>query len=328
MLFKSGKTYKIITHCGIWIILWILGIGAVGSNSKMSVDHVAIFVFSVLLASSVPVYIQFWLYKRFWEKSNYIRYVIYLILLIVGWGYFAALILEILVNDKTGWVQNCLNYTSFVIVSLGAKFSKDGILRQYNFQESKARQLESELNALKSQINPHFLFNVLNNLYALSLIKSDKTPEMILKLSDLMRYQLENTKRKTIDLNDEIQFLKGYIELELLRIKDKSGISILISDRWDDKQIEPFLLIPIVENVFKYGVSSFGKNQIRIQLSMKKGVLKLQTCNTYSISEKVLSTGTGLMNVKRRLEILYPGKNKLNIVDNNSEFTVLVEIQL
>ena len=189
---------------------------------------------------------------------------------------------------------------------------------------------ELELNLLKSQINPHFLFNTLNNIYSLSLQKSDRSPEMILKLSDLMRYMLYECNVPLIDLQREIQFLQDYIDLEKIRHGEKVEILFSVQGAPDGLKIPPLLLIPFVENAFKHGVNAqFGNAWVHINLLLENNqiVFEIKNNKPQTATQRNLnSSGIGIENAKKRLQLIYPNKHVLEINDLPATFHIKLSI--
>lgn len=173
-------------------------------------------------------------------------------------------------------------------------------------------KLLSELSFLKSQVNPHFLFNTLNGIYGLALQKSNETPNAILKLSGLMRHMLYESEESEVLLTKEIDYLNNYIDLQKLRLSEESTVIFNVEGDIENKLIQPMLLIPFIENAFKHGQNRSGLN-IKIEILLNETKLLLNVCNKISDSKvKDESSGIGLKNVKKRLELLYPGIYKLN----------------
>lgn len=196
-------------------------------------------------------------------------------------------------------------------------------------EQAKAEQTNAELSLLKSQISPHFLFNVLNTLYALSLKKSDETPDVILKLSDILRYSLYETVEKEISINNEIHILKTYIDIESLRIPSSAKVSFDYDNSISDsKKIASMLLLPIIENAFKHGTySTIGESFIKANLRVNEKLIF--TCEN-SFKESIASDvgGIGLKNIRKRLQLLYPNKHKFEVRKEVDSFYVKIEIEL
>ena len=193
--------------------------------------------------------------------------------------------------------------------------------------------MQSELRFLKSQINPHFLFNTLNNLYALTLKKSDKAPEIVIKLSEMMRYMLYECNEKRVPLVKEVNYLRNYLDLEQLRQSDKISINFTVEGDIGNQEIAPLLFIPFLENSFKHGLNT----QIRegfVDIRMKVADQDVEFYIENSKGEMVIqptgrpSGGIGLENVRRRLNILYPDRYNLRVSDNPNTYSVYLTIEL
>jgi LytS/YehU family sensor histidine kinase len=210
------------------------------------------------------------------------------------------------------------------------KYFKDGYISQQFEAEKKEQQLMAEVNNLKSQIAPHFLFNTLNNLYGLAVEKSDKLPDLMLRLSNLLRHSLYETQKPLVYLHDEIRVLKSYIDLESIRMEKDLVLEFENEvPEQTEHQIAPLILIVFIENAFKHAklVRSVPVN-IEIETRLENDVFSLMIRNNYSGEHPASSNGIGLKNVQRRLEVLYPGKHKLNISSNGFFYTVNLLIEL
>lgn len=191
-------------------------------------------------------------------------------------------------------------------------------------------QLNTELSFLKSQVNPHFFFNTLNNIYSLAVMQSDKTAPAVLKLSSIMRYMLTEVQEDKTLLENELNHIKNYIELQQERLTDKVKLSFDIQGSTKGKYISPLLFIPFIENAFKYGVSTKDNSEIDIHFIVKENSISLNVLNTIvpHSCQKQQTTGTGINNVKRRLDLLYPNKHSLLVKETDKLFTVNLEINL
>ncbi len=206
------------------------------------------------------------------------------------------------------------------------------IVNQQRNQQLKEEKMDAELKFLKSQIHPHFLFNTLNNLYALTLDKSEKAPEIVLRLSDLLSYMLYDCNARAVPLRKEIQLLSDYIELEKIRYQDGVQINFTMEKDLPDIFVPPLLLIPFVENAFKHGMSrriSMPWLDIRLSFGNRKLIFEVNNNPSEQTSEKDSYTeGIGLKNVKRRLDLIYPEQYRLEIIATEKEFAVHLEIPL
>jgi LytS/YehU family sensor histidine kinase len=201
---------------------------------------------------------------------------------------------------------------------------------QQRMAETAKEKAEAELNFLKSQINPHFLFNSLNSVYFLIDKDNTEARESLHKFSDMLRYQLYEMKGDKIPVEREISYLQDYVDLQKLRRDDAFAVSFDCSPSVTGFSIEPLLLVPFVENAFKHVSSHAEKpNFIRINLDRKNGQMIFSTENSKD-KERATDTysGIGLNNVKRRLELLYPGKHELMIDDEESVYKVNLKIDI
>lgn len=191
-------------------------------------------------------------------------------------------------------------------------------------QEIENEKLATELSFLKTQINPHFLFNTLNNIYSLALVRSEATADAVLKLSSIMRYVLSETKHDTVPLDKDIQFIKHYIELQRVRLTDKVTVEFVVEGQTEGKQIAPLLLIPFVENAFKYGVSTKETSKLLFEIKASPDNILFTSQNDMISYDKGTenNTGIGLKNTRRRLELLYPGTHELTVSEENKQFIV------
>jgi two-component system, LytTR family, sensor kinase len=187
----------------------------------------------------------------------------------------------------------------------------------------------SELALLRSQLNPHFLFNTLNNIYSLVYKKSDDAPEAVMKLSSIMRYTLYDSNTDKVLLEKEIEFLKSFIELQLLRLKTENFVEFNIKGDLEGVTIPPMLFISFVENAFKHGNKKIDAPGIIINLVVDSNKINLEVknyCKVPNLQNMDLVGGIGLQNIKRRLDLLYKDKHKLEILQQDSMFIVKLEI--
>jgi LytS/YehU family sensor histidine kinase len=204
---------------------------------------------------------------------------------------------------------------------------------EIKLQEAEKQKVMSELKVLKAQLNPHFLFNALNNIYSLSLENNPKTPGIILKLSELMNYILYESRAEKVPVKKEIEFIRNYIELEKSRYEDSIQVSFSSDDNnFENLQIAPLLFIPFIENAFKHcgnGNNNIPKIDIIFDSSYLP-LLSIRVMNTKdcSVLDKTKNKGVGLENVKQRLELIYHNRYNLLITENESGFLVDLAIKL
>lgn len=203
--------------------------------------------------------------------------------------------------------------------------------KEKEMAQLKAEKLEAEMKFLKSQINPHFLFNALNNIYTLSVIKSDNTPDNLLKLSGMLRYMLYDCKEDRVPLKKELEYIDNFVDLN--KLKDSQGLNIELDlDRSHPNiLVAPLIFIPFIENAFKHSsIENLEKGWIKISLEVldKSLLFTVRNSSTESNYTKDKIGGIGLKNVKRQLELLYPDKHVLTIKQNENEFDVCLKIDL
>ncbi|HTN16998.1 MAG TPA: histidine kinase [Chitinophagaceae bacterium] len=221
---------------------------------------------------------------------------------------------------------SCFTILQFSLVFLGQHFfiaiRQNELIRQ--------QQTEIELSVLKSQINPHFLFNVLNNIYSLSLKKSEQTPEVVMRLSEILRYMLYEAKHELVPLKKEIQMICDYADIEQMRLSKEQELKMNFEeDQIPPLRIAPLLLIPFVENAIKHGTNSIASGAyVFIDMKVTGTTLYFSCKNNYKPMPASKNSGLGLENVGKRLQLLYPGKHVLDIKRQNNTFEVLLSIQL
>ncbi|TVZ14335.1 sensor histidine kinase [Maribacter sp. MAR_2009_72] len=196
--------------------------------------------------------------------------------------------------------------------------------------EKEKLQRELELNYLKEQVNPHFLFNSLNSIYALSRQQSKETPEVVMQLSELMRYQLESAKKDFVSLKEELEFIENYLLLEEKRLSKRCTIEFLIEGELLNYKIAPMLLIPFVENAIKHGAQATNEQStIDVYVAIKNAKLHVNVVNSkHTAVVKSTRTGMGLENVKRRLNLLYSDAHILEINEMEKEYHVNLTIDI
>lgn len=290
----------------------------------------------------------YFLMPRYLFKEKYFQFLVYLIILIL---LFSCLIWVnyVFVQNPVFWYEKgytpellnpgkMLKSTTkiypVVFLAIVLKWFK------YWYQEQKSNQLlveeklKAELNFLKAQVHPHFLFNTLNNLYALTLKQSKDAPDVVLKLSDLLNYMLYECNADVILIEKEIKLLKDYIALERIRYGDRLNISFNVIGKSGGMQLAPLMLLPFVENSFKHGVSEeMDESWVSIDLELKPDKITLKVENSKSkngdrVDQFEYKKGIGLKNVQRRLELLYPEKHELEMHDSEDSFLAVLTIDL
>jgi len=223
-------------------------------------------------------------------------------------------------------------YTIILILSTGIKMTNEWFKNDRKRKELENDKLRAELAMLKAQINPHFFFNVLNNICSLARSKSDDTETYIIKLSQLMRYNLYDQTEEKVQLDKDVQFIEDYIDIQKMRLVDSVKVIFNKSRFPGQYLIEPMLLFPFVENAFKHGISYNDVSKIEIDLKMDHSTLIFSVFNYIKNSNsempKEKGEGIGLQNVLKRLKLLYPDKHSISINNDNITFTVLLKLEL
>jgi LytS/YehU family sensor histidine kinase len=221
-------------------------------------------------------------------------------------------------------------FTSLVFLFLSAvlKFTLDWFLNERKQRDLETQRLSAELAFLKSQINPHFLFNSLNSIYSLAYQRSETTPDAILKLSEIMRYMLYESNDNKVDLEKELQYLQSYIDLQKIRFGNKAYIDFKVQGKVENQQIAPLLLIAFIENAFKHGVANNPLTPIRLLIDVDTSHLHFYMQNKKHMNNRDTLGGIGLNNVQRRLNLLYPGKYNLVVNDELDTYTVELSLVL
>jgi len=292
----------------------------------------------------IPVYIHDFIFDYFIIRKQYLIYIVCTVILVLFFGYIIGEFQQYV--DSSGSSETYGALVIMMIVYTGARYFRIGtqqrmrlkeeeekrIKAEMELKELEVKQSQAELNLLKSQVNPHFLFNSLNSIYSLILNNSDISAGAVMKLSDLMRYLLDSSKKRKVLVNHEFEFLQNYIDLEIIRLGKKAQVKSSFKGDMGGKIISPLLLIPFIENCFKHGISVNSKeNKIDIWLELNENTVLLHTRNNVApqrINPTAQKSGTGIENVKKRLQLLYPGKHKLEINSNESMYIVNLSIEI
>ena len=316
-----------IHHILYWIIIFTLIY--IGSNSVSA----ALFLFISLLG---VVYLNLYYLIPKYLPNEFVKYTILLALICAFIAPITLALHSLFIPGKAS-MSNTIVFFLMIFFLTGTstvmKITKNWFQEQ---QQSIAREkasMQTELKFLKSQINPHFLFNTLNNLYALTLKKSDKAPEIVIKLSEMMRYMLYECNEKRVPLRKEIKYLKNYMDLEKLRQGERANITFDSQGSIEDQKIAPLMFIPFLENSFKHGVNNrLDKGYVKTHIKVDRNKLIFDIINSKpppSPNPSVRKVGgIGLMNVKRRLNLIYPDAHVLNIEDYPKEYIVHLELDL
>lgn len=229
------------------------------------------------------------------------------------------------------YIGSSLPYLTAFISSSFFEIASFANRKEKEASESRSEKLEAEMKFLKSQFNPHFLFNALNNIYSLSVIKSDRTPDNLLKLSGMLRYMLYDCKADRVPLKKEIEYLHHFIDLHLLKDSRGLNVKVHLDESRPDLQIAPMLFLPFVENAFKHSrIEDLENGWIDIRLSTAEQSVTFEVSNSLPAAKftKDKEGGIGLENVRRQLELLYPDRHELRIGKKEGRFEVFLKIEI
>ncbi|MFK7809768.1 MAG: sensor histidine kinase [Saprospiraceae bacterium] len=333
-------TTRVVYHSLFWLALFLLLVLLDTTSQNflfvfivelITLAFYALVVYFNLLYL-IPNYLsekKFFLYGSLLVLTVLITTPIKMLVLYFAFTYLPELQAQLLIDQKWFFL------TTFVIAggSTVVKIISDWVRYQRDRKELQTQTMQSELKFLKSQINPHFLFNTLNNLYALTLKKSDKAPEIVIKLSEMMRYMLYDCNERRVMLSKEVNYIQNYLDLERLRQSADARITFKVEGRASDQKIAPLLFIPFLENSFKHGLnSSISKGFVDITLKIEDKHIDFHMVNskadTLPMQTHKRSGGIGLKNVRRRLQLQYPDRYALNVEDSPNAYAVRLELEL
>lgn len=342
--FILKKIGQIILHILFWcgVLLFYTNFFGVNSNDFSYVLSFSLFLMPITIATTyvfiykiIPEYLIPKHYFLFGLYSLYTLIIsLYLIVISVFYGlvYLSnfeysnmAPISKNLLFVTIGVYLVVIIVSAFKLLKLNLKHIEKTKKLETKILETQLKLKEQELNYLKMQIHPHFLFNTLNTMYGFALKKADETPEMILKLSNLLDYLLYQVDKPFVSLNDEINHINDYIALEKMRFNETLHINFETENILTDTKIAPMLLLPFVENSFKHGSLKKGILKVNVKLYCKSKSIFFEienTSNTNTVSEK----GIGLENIKKRLDLLYKDQYTLNINNENEFFKVNLKL--
>ncbi|MDJ1479254.1 histidine kinase [Cytophagaceae bacterium YF14B1] len=349
--FFKYKIHHILFWCGYQYVWWVIAIGnpIKAAESIFLTSFFPKYIFYVIVQTLAVCFNLYFLIPRYLEKNKLTEYIIYLALTIIGASllivpgyYLTAFLSHKTVADLFGNDKNCFYFfitntfpSTLASMTLGMsiKLTKKWIQTERRQRLLEKEKLETELKFLKYQINPHFLFNTINSIFFLIHKNPHMASDSLAKFSELLRHQLYESNDKLISLDKEISYLKNFIELEKLRQNTQVELTIQ-ADNSDiqDLGIAPFVLMTFVENAFKHvSKHTDQSNWIQIDLNLHQKELNIVIANSKSSDTSVQVVhygGIGLENVKRRLDLLYPGQYTLDIQDETYCFTVKLQLQL
>jgi two-component system LytT family sensor kinase len=326
---RRKKILNILLHITIWSIYIVLPIFVIPLSSEyLLANDIRLTIYltnSALLILFFYLNFNIFLPKLYFQKK-YLWFVISIFSLLISFVLITRLVVSIIHPENLILErQNLLfrNYFSqFILIFVVS------LLLSYRerYKRIEQEKTSAELDALKSQLNPHFLFNTLNDIYGLALTKSNKTADSISKLSFMMRYVLTQANSEKVPLQDEIKHLQTFVELQKIRLTGKTKINFDVKGNITSRQIQPLLFINFVENAFKYGVSNEHETQINIQISLNGDVLHFSITNDKIIKNSRISNNIGLENIRKRLNLIYGDNSILKINETDNIFMVSLTI--
>lgn len=342
----DGRTQKINERLipFIHIILWVVVLAAhmtfFGQFFSFKINLLR--AIGNTLPMAAIFYLNMWLVNRYFEKGRFLAYFISVVIVLLFFTGIRVQLnilfpevefdFEALANNyqRTWQVASFTTNTGIVLVSMLFQIQQNRLKEEKRIQEILSKQSEAQLQFLRAQINPHFLFNTLNNIYSLAVVKSEKTSEMVLKLSNLLRYVIYEGKSQKVQLQSETEHISEYIGLFQMRSENPLDITFDIKGTPEGIMIEPMILIPIVENCFKH--CDFDTNKkafVRIELKCSQTLIAFKTSNSKNDQNKQKDKvgGVGMENIRKRLELKYQNNHHLEIRDEGNVFRVDLEIR-
>ncbi|MBG6132639.1 hypothetical protein IWQ47_003864 [Aquimarina sp. EL_43] len=316
-------------HSLIWVLA-ILVILAFWSSENADIPEKILDTVIIIIPSIILTYLLFFFQDYFFPKKQYIYFGIVAITITAIIGYCAAYFGTYLYGegaelDIRQWIQNMFIISFIVVVS---RIAKRGIISQLELQKLQVDKLKMEIHVLKAQLNPHFLFNTINNICGVNQVDSEKSTEMLINLAELLRYHLEFSTVQRIPVRKEIQLIEAFIELEKMRLRDNCSVEFKRPAIDIKTFIAPLLLLPFVENAFKHGTHTSLPSFIDIKLSYDQFKLELIIENSLFKNQKVSKNNIGQKNTIKRLQLIYPDRHQLIIEEKNETYRVYLIIKL
>ena len=338
-LTSKGFNYKIVYQIVFWIIAFLLLISMSYGKSNLSYAVITEAV-NILFYLFIVYFNLYYLIPNYLHKEKYIIYIGSILLLSILITPIKLALLYILysgmpdIQASIVLNRNLYFLVSFSIIAISTiwQIIIDWLKSESSRKELQTKNMQSELKFLKSQINPHFLFNTLNNLYALTLKKSDLAPEIVLKLSEIMRYMLYECNEKRVFLRNELNYIQNYLDLEKLRQGQKVTINFTVKGNPDQLLVAPLIFTPFLENSFKHGLSNIldqGFVNIFLEIKDENILFLIENSKAEKMPQKqhAISGGIGLVNVKQRLELIYPNQYELIIDNSPTVYSVTLKIK-
>ncbi len=341
----AKRTKVILLHVSFWCVylsVFLYQVSSFQKGPELDWNRVFTIVSTQVSFAALLSYLNYFIFlPGLLAKPNKWKYVvqfIFIFAIIISLRiYLERDILNVSTNREgylysMRFVVQVVTSNLFIVIFVGMlSFTEDWFELEARRKEIEHEKLAAELNFLKAQINPHFLFNTLNNLYYLAYTKSDNTTEVIAKLSQMMRYMIYDSNHSKVPLSKEIEYMENYISLERLRLNNQIPIKFELKGNTENVLIAPLIFITFLENAFKHGVSNSNPNAwVNISIELKDDQCIYQVENS-KLEEKVEThekSGIGLQNVQRRLELSYLGKHQLSMEEKPDRYLVKLNLTI
>lgn len=318
----------------IHIFLWILFSMLMGLQLSQSNANWPTLTFGFILTCLYVFYCHFFLLTRYSGKKKKATYYLSLAAIILT-GPFIYLLFHSRSPDSPNsfseqYVIFLMSFVlPFIFLSWLARVTENLVINTFKKEQLEKQAVESELYYLKSQINPHFLFNTLNNIHTLVYKQAASAPEAVMQLASLMRYMIYESNAPTVPLKREMDYLQDYVSLQQLRYKQNPVVELKINGNIDSTQIAPLLFIHLLENAYKHSPGRLNPADIKVSVEIEEDILTFSIVNpvgTANSSELDEPSGIGLPNVKKRLALLYPNRHSLDIHNTGETFALVLKI--
>ena len=328
-----------LLHALFWILVFAMSMLA-GTGNSTSLMEIARKLINLAFYMIVVYFNLGYLIPRFLSQKNFMTYCLLLLVTVAVLTPIEVLLLYITyeeVEPREFLIMN--QHFIFLLLFMIAggstviKIISDWQRHQRDRKDLETQRMQSEIKFLKSQINPHFLFNTLNSLYALTLKKSDKAPEIVIKLSEMMRYMLYECNERRVPLQKEVNYIENYLAMEKLRQSGQADIQFKVEGQITDQTIAPLIFIPFLENSFKHGLNHhINEGYVHVVMKVLDEKLLLRIINSKpnhtTLPSERQNGGIGLANVQRRLSLLYPNQYKLDIEESDAAHIVELSLDL
>ncbi|MCB0836034.1 MAG: histidine kinase [Bacteroidetes bacterium] len=339
ILSSQTQKFKILAHCIFWLAYLVFVSFLLSNFLEIQGALIRTVIMGIFHAGLVYIHLMI-LVPRYYDQQKYwlygmttLGFLILFSLMRIAVDYEMAKISHLyqdLVMSPIHVLAVFMTGVVVLLITTPIKLVEDRYQKLQLQQQLKNQRLEAELKFLKAQVNPHFLFNALNNIYTLAFTESKQTAPTVLKLSEMMRYMLYECKAERVPLSSEINYLRNFIELQQLKTEEKQNIEFSVSGEIKKYMIPPLLFVPLFENAFKHGnLEKIGTGWLKANLQIKEEKLLFQIENTVGETRnKDQVGGIGLENIQKRLELLFPGEFEFSAEKQDDIFSVFISLPL